>query len=148
MSTRCQIAFYEKESQKLKKPTALIYRHSDGYPEGVKPELDEFLPKFLKQRGNNDIEYLSAQFLASMIKNMHDWSDTLDEDSKNTWSFIGYGICGDRKFHGDIEFLYALKPVKGSKTKMIVEVHEPIHDEKYEIVDFKLTDTWNFEAEK
>jgi len=32
MSTRCQIGFYEKDTQPIAKPTVLIYRHSDGYP--------------------------------------------------------------------------------------------------------------------
>ena len=31
MSTRCQIGFYESADQPLDAPTALIYRHCDGY---------------------------------------------------------------------------------------------------------------------
>jgi hypothetical protein len=37
MSTRCQIGFYPEKPTKdtLQNPDALIYKHSDGYPEGV-----------------------------------------------------------------------------------------------------------------
>ncbi len=33
MSTRCQIGFYEPRQKDLTKFEALIYRHSDGYPD-------------------------------------------------------------------------------------------------------------------
>jgi hypothetical protein len=156
MSTRCQIGFM-KDNKNPNKPEILIYRHSDGYPEGVKEAMETFFPKFLKERGATDLEYMGAQFLASMIHDMQDWSKTLDESSTRTWEFLGYGICGDKEFHGDIEFYYAIRPADDEKAKkdvfhrvnkVIVDVYEPIKDKNFEVEDFKLLETWEFEAEK
>ncbi|GAH79568.1 unnamed protein product, partial [marine sediment metagenome] len=54
MSTRCQIEFMHistrEEKEGPKKGTTVkdierrtVYRHSDGYPEGVIPDLEKFL---------------------------------------------------------------------------------------------------------
>ena len=40
-----------EKTQKLNKPTVLIYKHSDGYESGTLPQLEEFHKLFLKERG-------------------------------------------------------------------------------------------------
>jgi len=69
MSTRCQIAFYDRrprgEKSIMEKWEALVYRHSDGYPEGVMPELVPFLRRWMKVRGW-DLEYCAARLLQDM----------------------------------------------------------------------------------
>jgi hypothetical protein len=94
MSTRCQIGFYEKPGQPLKKPSALIYRHWDGYPEGVLPEILPYCVRFEKLRGMGDTEHLAARLLGHLL-------DRGDPDD-----VLGYGISAD--FHGDLEFYYAV----------------------------------------
>lgn len=44
MSTRCQIGFYEAEEKDLDNFEALIYRHSDGYPDTEHGVLAAIVP--------------------------------------------------------------------------------------------------------
>ena len=96
MSTRCQIGFYDSMEKDLEKYEALIYRHSDGYPEGVLPDIVPFLKEFSSDRGMTDIEYCSARLLQHL-------TNLYDAYAKN---FLGYGISNS--FHGDIEYFYAI----------------------------------------
>jgi hypothetical protein len=103
MSTRCQIAIYENDpGDKAEGWNALIYRHSDGYPEdecGVMAALIPFVEGFVEQRGW-DAEYLAAR-LVQHLCNEHDKGD--DEPG-----VTGYGICC--AIHGDIEYFYRVFP--------------------------------------
>ncbi len=101
MSTRCHIALYKSKQQRLSKPSVLIYRHSDGYPEGVLPEIMPFLKKWDKIRGMSDIEYLGARLLQHLTNIYDQWSPS-DPSS----GILGYGISW--AFHWDIEYLYAI----------------------------------------
>ena len=91
MSTRCQIAFYTGHDKDLPQFDALIYRHWDGYPSGVLPDLLPVLRDFHQHRGLGDVEYASA-WLVSRWKNY----------------YLNIGIS--KWFHGDIEWLYAVYP--------------------------------------
>jgi hypothetical protein len=102
MSTRCQIGFYESTEQTLAKPSALIYRHSDGYPDteyGVVAQLLPWAKAFEKKRGLSDAEYAAARGLIALVQA----ADTL-------YACIGYGICGDHELHGDIQYYYRVDP--------------------------------------
>ena len=109
MSTRCQIGFYTSPDQLLARPSALIYRHSDGYPQalsgeyGVVPELLPFLVAFEKDRGISDAEYCAAQALAHLIA-----GDGLAPLESRR--MLGYGVCGDHDLHADIEYYYRVDP--------------------------------------
>jgi len=89
MSTRCQIGFYETKESKLSAPEALIYRHGDGYPEGVIPDIVPILKEFHVGRGLSDIEYASAWLVAKLKTD-----------------FLNIGIC--KEYHSDIEYYYAV----------------------------------------
>lgn len=120
MSTRCHIAVYREEIPE--KPTqkdfdsfeALLYRHSDGYPSAVLPDVMPFLKWWDKKRGVSDSEYVAARLLQYLC-NMYDAS-TEDFESKyapkkpekGLTGTLGHGIC--KGFHGDIEYLYAITP--------------------------------------
>jgi len=94
MSTRCQIGFYEPEVKDLNQWEALIYRHSDGYPDtqhGVIATVVPILKQFDKDRGLDDIEYASAWLVAKLKTD-----------------YLNIGIC--KGFHGDIEYFYAVYP--------------------------------------
>lgn len=126
MSTRSQIGFYEDDTKKLEEFEALIYRHSDGYPSGVLPDIMPFLSWWAKGRGMNDTEYLSARLLQYLCNEYDahtvEWAkgrldrafgnkeETLKE-IEMTEKFtgeLGHGIC--KGFHCDIEYLYAISP--------------------------------------
>tara|TARA_Y100000310_G_C20020129_1_gene506993 strand:- start:3 stop:359 length:357 start_codon:yes stop_codon:yes gene_type:complete len=94
MSTRCQIGFYEPDTENLQNFEALIYRHSDGYPDsehGVIATIKPILDDFNKNRGLDDMEYASAWLVAK-----------LKDD------YLNIGIS--KAFHGDIEYFYAVYP--------------------------------------
>jgi len=99
MSTRCHIGFYDEESKGLEDFEALIYRHYDGYPDGVLPDIIPILKDFDKNRGLGDTEYASAWLVAKL---------------KDDYTNIGIS----KEFHGDIEYLYAIK----GKTISVYEV--------------------------
>jgi len=116
MSTRCQIAFYDDVEEKdLNNFKALIYRHSDGYPEepGVLPDLKDFFVRWIKTKRLNDMEYTAARCL-QFLTNLYDAQVDLGAMKKKLIEAMypggvvstGYGICDD--FHGDIEFLYTI----------------------------------------
>jgi len=94
MSTRSQIGFYEKGEEDLTKWEALLYRHCDGYPSGMLPELQPFLAAFAEERGLDDTEYAAARCMGHFCA-IHKGA-------------TGYGIC--KNFHGDIEYFYAVYP--------------------------------------
>lgn len=119
MSTRAQIGFYEKPEDKVENFEALLYRHSDGYPSGVLPEIMPFLAFFKKARGLNDTEYLSGRLLQYLC-NLYDghsiqWAKESKFGNKEeialTKQFtgtLGNGIS--KSFHWDIEYLYCISP--------------------------------------
>jgi len=123
MSTRCQIGFFEtmpsdekmiEELRKSIKPTAvaLIYRHSDGYPNSVLPDLDCYLAKCQR---NDDPCYAAAWFVHFLIdramRNARKWAK-LGNRKADAHNYLGHGI--DNEYHGDIQYFYA---VAGGKVK-------------------------------
>lgn len=144
MSTRAHIAFYENPNQSLSEFTALLYRHSDGYPGtvdgseyGVLPELVPFLKEFDQKRGLFDEEYAAARTL-QYLTNLYD-KDTVEmlQQFPNQPPYIGclgYGICSS--IHWDIVYFYA---VYGTGQLRVYEyspsdIDEPIDYQK----DFQL----------
>ena len=162
MSTRCQIEFssiYKNEKKEKRTESILVYRHSDGYPEGVIPDIK----KFLKWNGGriNDIEYTAANFIYWSKRNFEEkyyyeewgggknkkWSDAQDF---NSILLIGFGICEKENFHGDIEYFYNVITDINIKNgilgdaKTIIKCYEvPFKegDEKLTKKDFKVVET-------
>lgn len=111
MSTRCQIGFYENEDIELNNPDVLVYKHSDGYPEGIMPMLVKFLRKNGAIGRRTDTEYLSAWFLYFLIKeHVKEMTPFAKKYNKDPEDFLGHGISDG--FHGDIEYFYAVYPEK------------------------------------
>lgn len=115
MSTRAHIAFFEKEpeAEQVTKPEVLIYKHSDGYPEGTLPQLTEFCKLFNEHRGLRDNEYATARCVQFMTnyddKEMAEWYKSNPKlGNTDTFSFLGYGV--GTGFHGDIEYYYVVTP--------------------------------------
>lgn len=100
MSTRSQWSFREKGKQ-----IALIYKHSDGYPQGFYGGFalwKRFTDKIIKDEGMygnrfDDAEYLAARFIVFLA---------IHENKEKNLNFGGIGISKD--LHGDIEYLYEI----------------------------------------
>jgi hypothetical protein len=127
MSTRCQIqvktdAAIKGEAKKgIYK--ALIYRHSDGYPQGphgVLEFLEPMAKRFFKERGD-DATYFIAQYLRqSAIHEQKKWEELAKLNPQNDFmqnpqyspefSCLGYGV--DFDIHPDIRFLYTVDLTK------------------------------------
>lgn len=104
MSTRCQIEFRNADVRRT------VYRHSDGYPSAVIPDLLAFL-QWSNRRG--DVEYEAANFLF--------WSKRkLDEEDQQ----LGFGICANDELHGDIEYYYVVEHTPGGTSVRAFAVQE------------------------
>ena len=122
MSTRCQIH--------VDGHSTIIYKHSGGYPNdnmgkgsGILSNLLPVVKRFIKLRGFDDPDYLSARILHGLMKNNdRDYDRILRrckregqkpkdyqfyEDSRDT---LGFGIEKyDETLHGDLEYYYVVK---------------------------------------
>lgn len=118
MSTRCQIGYYRTFETDY--PEILIYKHSDGYPSDTLVAIADFLREFIPARGVDDPEYLMAQLLVSLVnranRDREDFERKFYQDKPGyvyepgPYRFLGFGICGDRRLHWDIEYLYCITP--------------------------------------
>ena len=165
MSTRCQVEFVYKNSYKhngkLKKVVekVLCYRHSDGYPDAVVPEMIRFL-KWNRGR-NTDLEYLVAltgyiskrkilkgmlQMTIQIITREYQYGLLMKTSILLTPGTVqlGYGICQPKSLHGDIEYFYrvTIDPISKSDTYLIVveitiEVYETEFNLKYKDLEKK-----------
>jgi len=100
MSTRALI--------KIEGGAAAIYKHADGYPEGVLPALTKFRDAFWKGRGY-DPHYFPAQYLMKVAGKDKDY----DKD------FLGWAILPADADAGQ-EYEYVVK--KNGKI-FVYEVH-------------------------
>ena len=128
MSTRCNIGVYEEEDQKLEKPNIILYKHSDGYPEGTLPLLKKFMENPKNNRNRYDSEYESAWLIHTLI------NQQIEDSIEYGYNLphVGYGICED--IHGDIEYYYAVYPDR-------IEVYKAGFDQGFR--DFELIQTVN-----
>jgi len=98
MSTRCNIHFTWGSQD----TEANIYRHYDGYPDGVLPDLQKFFADVEAQTGDtrfNDASYLAAKFVV--------WqASQFAQDASKPLAFLGLGVVpGDA---GDGEYVYTV----------------------------------------
>lgn len=112
MATRCTIAI--KEGKQVFK----IYRHWDGYPEGVLSDLKAAL--VLSERGLEDPEYFLANFIFLGKLGMSGWQ-------------LGYGVCGSKHEHGDLEYAYTLWLAKDKVTPMIEIQHRDVFTDEWSV---------------
>ncbi len=126
MSTRCHIIVEDKEFG----TNTILYRHSDGYPDGphgVLASLVPFVVRFLKNRGWDSC-YLGAHIMADQIRVARESRrayyqrciDRAESEGKAPRKydvegmanvdndFLGFGISNE--VHGDVEFIYRVSP--------------------------------------
>ena len=127
MSTRSQLRFTDEKTDRVSQ----VYRHSDGYPEGIIPLL-EHLQELLHATGTHrDSGYVAAQFiLVDKLRYIErtfgcedglysDLPDTIEavldpeswEDLNQTPSYLlGHGVEDPSyDIHGDEEYLYVVR---------------------------------------
>ncbi len=176
MSTRCQIEFktiydYKLKNGKIKRKeeSILLYRHSDGYPEGVVPDLKKFL--IWNGGRNSDLEFMAANFIYWSKRHFEEnyyhkkygggiddkgkpkkWSDPQDF---NSTLLLGFGICEKDCIHGDIEYFYEvivplgdgiINRVEDGKS-IIIKVYKTDYKKEYKRENFKLVDTIEWDGE-
>lgn len=109
MSTRSTTHFLDSELSK--KPTAIIYRHSDGYPEGAGADLLAFVERcaLLPDSRFTDASYLAAKYvvyLAEMfaVNYNHNIPGSDPTPKAERLDFLSVGVCNADP--GDIEYCY------------------------------------------
>lgn len=124
MSTRSQIRLKSDEVNYKKDSSSFlniyIYKHSDGYPEGVIPYLYPIVKMFHEKRGCSDGAYLLCQIIRHMAVMEHkDAIEGVKQDKRLEKNFnengktflysgdvLGWGL--DCESHGDIAYLYEI----------------------------------------
>lgn len=100
MSTRCNVIIKDTGSQ------LIFYRHSDGYPSGVKPTLTHFLELVKSDKIRNNASQAAGWLI--MIGNVEYDAGQMPnpEDRLSGWKVWAYEPTD--KLHGDIEYLYEI----------------------------------------
>lgn len=119
MSTRANVILKEG-NEKL-----FFYRHSDGYPEGVKPSLDKFCEGLKKGTIRNNL-LQSAGWL--IMLGAAEYDTKMEYDKEESRLGIAYGDISTAEFpgwkvgayepttgiHGDVEHVYLVDVEKGT----------------------------------
>ena len=115
MSTRATVHF-----QYDGKTDAIVYRHSDGYPEGLGEDLKAFFETVKYQcQGTmggtrfDDPCYLAAKFVVWQADKYS------KEDLAGSLNFLGVGVCLEDP--GDIEYRYLLECSTNAPPKITIE---------------------------
>jgi len=125
MSTRCQIIVKKGDFGQ----DVLIYRHSDGYPEGksgVVSDLKKAL-KFSWQLPRMESDDFAAGIVAgwhTLKRSQSTWGDKTHWHQGGNLRLEG-GYKGPASRHGDIEWLYIVSPDKeaGRWALKVYDVH-------------------------
>lgn len=103
MSTRANIIIKD-DYDKL-----IFYRHSDGYPEGVAPTLNEFIQLVRDGKIRNNVSQAAGWLIAlgqeeyeTSLKNI----SSADSNSLSNWKVGAYEPTTE--IHGDIQYLYEI----------------------------------------
>ena len=102
MSTRANIIITDGDDQ------LIFYRHSDGYPDGVKETLDEFI-SMVKDNVIRDNTQQAAGWLIAI--GMKEYSQSIDICLSGRDKFAGWKVGAYEPttcIHGDIEHAYLI----------------------------------------
>ena len=105
MSTRAQVIVKDKYGE------IWFYRHSDGYPDGVKPTIKQFVDYVKAGHIRNNVEQASGWLIVlghnEYIEQSPDYQKPLPEAGAFAWKVGAYEPSVPRK-HGDVEYLYTI----------------------------------------
>lgn len=114
MSTRCNIHF-----NGWGRTVANIYRHSDGYPEGVLPDLQSFFEAVETQTRDtrfDDAGYLAAKFVV--------WQANQFQRGQPL-NFLSLGVCIED--HTDIEYVYEVNCEEHEENGRPIVTHRSLY---------------------
>ena len=152
MSTRSQTEFISVNGIDVDKRT--VYRHSDGYPEAMIPDLFNFIrwnqgrmhdPEYTAanwiywNKRRDEDEYLNSDSAKRAERREHNivWSGPEVEHDHNSVVKLGYGVCNNDEYHGDIAYLY--------KVVFTYDNREcPLHIEVYDVIGYGETGKISF----
>lgn len=109
MSTRATIHFVYPDNPK---PVAIVYRHGDGYPDGLGKDLEQFIEDVKKQTNDtrfSDPAYLAAKWVvwdASQMAKVGYGEGGWKEGTPQPLNFLSVGIVEEDP--GDIEYRYTV----------------------------------------
>ena len=104
MSTRATVHFEEGSHT-----SAIIYRHCDGYPDGLGNDLEAFLTELgenVKDTRFGDPSYLAAKWVVWDAMQMHKYAAELYHDD-HALNFLSVGIVSEDP--PDIEWRYIVR---------------------------------------
>jgi hypothetical protein len=102
MSTRCQVIVKDSFNDEI-----WFYRHSDGYPDGVKETLSTFL-EWVKDGTIRDNAEQSSGWLIILGHQEYDGIEMPNiKDNFSSWKVGAYEPSIPEE-HGDIEYLYTI----------------------------------------
>lgn len=139
MSTRCQIEFREPngDGRVSTHDRRTIYQHSDGYPQGEHGVIETMKAFFAWDRPHRgfDLEYTPANYIfwskqrdiASLVRLDPEYTPEKAEDMA---AHLGYGVCNNDEFHGDIAFFYEVEPAP----RIQPSAHPPIIVRPYQVI--------------
>jgi len=114
MSTSATVHFMDKNNV----VEAIIYVHSDGYPEGLGDEIKLFLDEKVKYAPEelrfDDPSYLAAHFVCWKLKQ---FGEMYDEEN---WDLKMIGVAPVMKDPGDIEYRYIMKCYSDTEKPTVV----------------------------
>lgn len=117
MSTRCTTHFVHRLGDK---PTAIVYRHSDGYPSEAGADIERFLHEVaetVQDTRFGDPSYLAAKYVVFLAREFSvdyaftgggKWAKTA---KASRLDFLSVGILSEDPF--DIEYRYTIVPAQG-----------------------------------
>jgi len=122
MTTRCKINV--KDSYGV---WYSIYRHADGYPEGVISDVKAFMESYHDPYGEaHGADYWLMNF-AFYCKLKHFFLSSKNNfDHLKGWEY-GYGICNQECKHGDLDYEYWIDL---EKQRVIIVDYHRYNDEK------------------
>lgn len=119
MSTRCTVHFCDKPSRGKPKAAAIVYRHCDGYPESMEPDLKRFFADVKEQTPDtrfHDSCYLAAKFIVWQAAQNVEYSPY---KTGKPLDFISLGVM--MKDPMDIEWRYKVLCYDNDEPKVITE---------------------------
>lgn len=112
MSIRATVHFQDSDDG----DRAIVYRHCDGYPEGLGTDLERFFTDVQAQTKDTrfgDPSYLAAKFVVWQA------GEYTKEDGKKPLDFLSVGVVSEDP--SDIEYRYLVKCNGDKKPKVKVE---------------------------
>ena len=130
MSTRSTTKFGQ-DAPTGQKPEAIVYRHSDGYPDAMIPALEDFFDTVEKETKDwryNDATYLASKWLVWLAREFStpfekdsetgEYGYNLDSPKRGSLDFLSVGIVQEDP--GDIEYSYWLDCSTGKRPNIYV----------------------------